>query len=74
MRKNALAAATHLVLVGEFLVDEDTSAVFAGEDTLAHAHVDDALWSDLVEATATCVTLDGYDSESVLCLLVDALE
>ena len=72
--QESLLAATHLVLVGQVFVDEDTAAVFAGNDLFAELHINLTLWGHLVEATRARFALDGNDSQAVVCLAVDALE
>lgn len=49
----------------QFWVDHDTSTVFAYDDFLAHTNVELFLRRNLVEATATSVTLYVSNTQTV---------
>ena len=58
----------------EFGIDEDTTAVFADDDLLAQLQIYLALGWNLVEATTTSVTVDGYDSKTIAGSFADTSE
>ena len=58
----------------QFRVNHDTSAVFANDYFLVHLDVQLALWGNLVEATATSITLHIDDTQTIACILANTLE
>ena len=59
---------------GQSGIDKDASAVFAHDDLFPHLDLGLLLRRDTVEAAAAGVTLDVDHSETVACVLADALE
>ena len=58
----------------QFGVNEDTAAIFADDDLLVHLDVELTLGRNLVEATATGITLHIDNAQSIARALPDALE
>ncbi len=55
-------------------VDEDTATILTRDDLLVHLDIELALRWNLVEATATCITLHVNDTQTVAGTLADTLE
>ena len=58
----------------QFWVDEDTAAILTRDNLLVHLDIELALRWNLVEATATCITLHVNDTQTVAGTITDALE
>ena len=58
----------------QFWVDEDTTTILTRDNLLVHLDIELALRWNLVEATATCITLHVNDTQTVAGTITDALE
>jgi hypothetical protein len=55
----------------DLVVNEDTSAMFAGNDLFALTYFQLDLWRDLVKTTSTGITLDRHQCKTIPVIIPD---
>ena len=69
-----LGLSHHHLNAGELRIDHDTSTILAHDNLLVHLDVELTLWRNLVEATTASIALHINNSETIACVLTNALE